>query len=136
MVFEGVNDIGTGATSSQTQQQIGDQLISAFTRIAGDAKKAGLITIGATITPFSGSGQSYSDPTREKTRQRVNQWILTSKTFDHVVDFAKVVADPKTPSQLDSKFDGSGDHLHPNVAGFRAMADAIPLDIFKAKRRG
>jgi lysophospholipase L1-like esterase len=132
MVFEGVNDIGSAGTSSQVQQQIGDQLIRAFTQIAGDAKKAGLITIGATITPFSGSGQSYSDPTREKTRQRVNQWIQTSGTFDHVVDFAKVVANPNTPSQLDSKYDGSGDHLHPNVAGYRAMADTVPLDIFKA----
>jgi len=137
MIFEGVNDIGTEATSTQAQKAVGDALIKAFTQIAADAKKAGLITIGATITPFSApspSQQAYSDPNREATRQRVNQWILTSKTFDYVVDFGKTVASTTTPSQLDSKYNG-GDYLHPNVAGFKAMADAVPLGIFKVSRR-
>ncbi|ORX98444.1 lipolytic enzyme [Clohesyomyces aquaticus] len=130
MIFEGVNDIGSEATSSSTQTSIGDQLIKAFTQITSDAKKAGLVTIGATITPFGGSGQSYSNPEREKTRQRVNKWILAKGNFDHVVDFAAAVESKSAASQLDSKYDG-GDHLHPNAAGYRAMADAFPLDIFK-----
>ncbi|KAF2192446.1 lipolytic enzyme [Zopfia rhizophila CBS 207.26] len=131
MIFEGVNDIGNESTSTQAQTAVGDALIKAFTQIAADAKKAGLVTIGATIMPFGGSGQSYSDPNREATRVRVNKWILESKTFDHTIDFAKVVASASQPSQLDAKFDG-GDHLHPNGAGYKAVADAFPLDIFKS----
>lgn len=88
---------------------------------------------GATITPFAGSGQSYSNPAREATRVRVNSWIMANsgvgRTFDAVVDFAKMVGDEKTPSQLEKTFDG-GDHLHPNVAGYQAMADGFPLGIF------
>lgn len=134
MIFEGVNDIGGGATSTQTQQQIGDQLIKAFTQIAADSKKAGFITIGATITPFgapSPAQQGYSDRNREVTRQRVNKWIKESGTFDHVVDFSAMVESKSTPGQLDSKFHG-GDYLHPNAVGYKTMADGFPLEIFKA----
>lgn len=130
MIFEGVNDIGGAGTDTGTQTQIGNQLIAAFKQIAADAKKAGLLVFAATITPFSGSGQSYSNPNREATRQTVNKWIQTSGTFDAVIDFAKILGDPNTPSQLASKYDG-GDHLHPNVAGYQAIADNFPLDIFK-----
>lgn len=134
MVFEGVNDIGGGATSPQTQQQIGDNLIKAFTQIASDAKKAGLITIGATITPFgapSPAQQQYSDRNREATRQRMNKWIKESKTFDHVIDFSAMVESKSTPGQLESRFHG-GDYLHPNAAGYKAMSDGFPLEIFKS----
>ena len=40
-----------------------------------------------------------------------------------------LVRDPDAPSQLLEKFN-SGDFLHPNVAGYQAMADAFPIDIF------
>lgn len=129
MVFEGVNDIGTAGTDPNTQSQLGDHLISAFTQIANDAHAAGILIFAATITPFSGPGQSYSDPTREKTRQRVNAWFTSSGLFDAVIDFDAVVRDPATPSQLAPGYNG-GDYLHPNVAGYQAMADAFPLDIF------
>lgn len=129
MVFEGVNDIGSAGTDSGTQTQIGNNLISAFKQIAADCKKAGIAVFAATITPFGGSGQSYSNPTRESTRQKVNTWISTSGTFDAVVDFSKIIGDSSTPSQLASQYN-SGDHLHPNVAGYQAIADAFPVDIF------
>ncbi|KAF2476324.1 SGNH hydrolase [Lindgomyces ingoldianus] len=133
MIFEGVNDIGNEATSSSSQSAVGDALIKAFQQIISDSKKAGLTTIGATITPFSApsaSQQSYSSPEREKTRQRVNKWILTPGNFDHVVDFGAVVESKSSPGQLDSKYNG-GDYLHPNAAGYRAMADAFPIEVFK-----
>jgi len=134
LIFEGVNDIGGGGTDSGTQTGIGNRLIDAYKQIAADCKKAGLKVYGATITPFGGSGQSYSNPTREQTRVRVNTWIMQNagegKTFDAAVDFGKIIGDAGAASQLGRAFDG-GDHLHPNVAGYQAMADGFPLDIFK-----
>ncbi|KAF9872486.1 GDSL-like Lipase/Acylhydrolase [Colletotrichum karsti] len=127
LIFEGVNDIGPGATDSATQQRIGDGLINAYKQIVADCKKAGLVTIGATITPFGGSGQSYSNPTREQTRQRVNSWILQNGTFDRVVDFAAFIGDG---DKLRAQFDG-GDHLHPNVAGYQELANRFPVEIFR-----
>ena len=57
----------------------------------------------------------------------MNLWIRTSHAFDGVIDFDKVVKDPSNPTQLLPAFD-SGDHLHPNDAGYQAMANAIDLD--------
>ncbi|KAK0652562.1 SGNH hydrolase-type esterase domain-containing protein [Cercophora newfieldiana] len=124
MLFIGVNDIGNSGGG------VASQLQNAFKTVVADCKKAGFVTIGATVTAFGGQGQSYSSPAREQQRQQLNQWILTSGTFDHTVDFAKIVDNPSRKDQLASQYDG-GDHLHPNVAGFQAMADGFPLDIFK-----
>jgi lysophospholipase L1-like esterase len=44
---------------------------------------------------------------------------------------AVTVRDPAHPSRMLAQYD-SGDHLHPNDAGMRAMADAIPLRLFRA----
>ncbi|KAI1373187.1 SGNH hydrolase [Hypoxylon crocopeplum] len=131
LIFEGVNDIGGSSTDSGTQSRISSSLTSAFKTIATDAKAAGLTVFGATITPFSGSGQSYSNPTRDQTRQTVNKWILGGGdgSFTGTIDFAKIVANPSNAANLASQYDG-GDHLHPNVAGYQAIADQFPLAIF------
>jgi lysophospholipase L1-like esterase len=47
-----------------------------------------------------------------------------------VLDFDKVAADPAHPDRLRADYD-IGDHLHPSPAGYRAMADAIPLELFQ-----
>jgi len=62
-------------------------------------------------------------------RQAVNDWIRRSQDFDAVVDFDKVVRDPVHPGRLLPAYD-SGDHLHPNADGLRAIADSIPLSLF------
>ncbi|KAH7327512.1 SGNH hydrolase-type esterase domain-containing protein [Rhexocercosporidium sp. MPI-PUGE-AT-0058] len=131
LLFIGVNDIGSASTDSGTQTRISNSLISAFKTIIADCKKNKLAVFGATITPFGGSGQSYSNPEREKSRNRVNEWILSKEAgFDAVVDFAKIVGDPANTSQLKSTYDG-GDHLHPNAAGYQAMAEGFPVEIFR-----
>lgn len=117
MIFEGVNDIGSGAS--------GDSLINAYKKINTDAKAAGYVTIGATITPFGGN--SYSSSGHEQARQKANQWILAKGNFDYAVDFAGWIGSGST---LKTQFD-SGDHLHPNVAGYQEIANKFPLDVFK-----
>ena len=133
MIFEGVNDIGDEPTDPQSQQIIGDRLIQAYEQIITRVYTAGIPIFGATITPFgcaNASLQPYSDPERERTRLRVNDWILHSGKFDYALDFASVVQDPSNHTQLDPKL-SSGDCLHPNVAGYQAIADYFPLHIFQ-----
>lgn len=131
MIFEGVNDIGTADTSAATQQVVGDRVIQAFKQIAARVHALGIPIFAATITPFSGNStiQPYSNPQREVTRSRVNDWIRTSGVFDAVVDFDKILRDPKNPTQLNPAYD-SGDYLHPSPAGYQAIADAFPLSLF------
>lgn len=135
MIFEGVNDIGTAATDVASQQTVGDRLLAAYQQIIAQVHAKGLPIFGATITPFGGDGQAYSDPQREATRQRVNAWIRDSGRFDGVVDFDAAVRDAANATILNPAFD-SGDHLHLNPEGYRAMADAVDLSLFEQFRDG
>ena len=129
MIFEGVNDIGTAAGTQQAQQAVGDAVIGAFKQFILRAHAAGIPMFAATITPFGSNVPGYGDPTRELTRQRVNTWIRTSGRFDHVFDFDAVVKDPNNATQLNPAFN-SGDGLHPNVAGYQAIADSFDISVF------
>ncbi|EAW11723.1 SGNH/GDSL hydrolase family protein [Aspergillus clavatus NRRL 1] len=134
MIFEGVNDIGVAADEAAAQKDIGDRLLVAYAQIATRVQAAGIPIFGATVTPFgspasSNYTQPYSGVEREKTRQRVNEWIRSSGVFDAVLDFDKALRDPRAPDQLAERFD-SGDHLHPNVKGYQALADYFPLNVF------
>ena len=47
-----------------------------------------------------------------------------------MINFAKAVADPGDPLRLNPTYDTGGGHLHPNDLGYKAMADAINLNLF------
>lgn len=132
LVFEGVNDIGTAEATDAAQKQVTDELIAAYQQIITRAHALGIRVYGATITPFGGNG--YDDPQglREASRQAVNTWIRTSHRFDAVVDFDKAVRDPADPRRLLPAFD-VGDHLHMNPSGYKAIADAVPAELFHIK---
>jgi lysophospholipase L1-like esterase len=125
IVFEGVNDIGG---SNGTNSPVANDLIAAFRKIIDRAHAGNIHVYGATITPFGGS--FYDKPGHEAARQTVNDWIRTSGKFDAVIDFDAVVRDPAHTTNLQPAYD-SGDHLHLNVAGYKKMADAIDLELFK-----
>ncbi|KAH7076215.1 SGNH hydrolase-type esterase domain-containing protein [Paraphoma chrysanthemicola] len=133
MIFEGVNDIGGGATTKEAQDAIYERLTQAYQQMVTLIHAHGIPVFGATITPFSAPAnvtiQPYSNPERENTRQRINKFIRESGTFDAVADFDKFLADPKIPSQLNPAYD-SGDYLHPSVAGYQYLADQFPVRIF------
>jgi lysophospholipase L1-like esterase len=63
----------------------------------------------------------------EAIRDQVNHWIRTSGAYDAVADFARAVADPADPEELNPACN-SGDFLHPNDAGYRAIAAVIKLN--------
>jgi len=133
IVFEGVNDLGglarNGEVSPAEHAALVERVLAAYEQIIERAHAHGLRVFGATITPYVGSDYYHPGPLSEADRQRVNQWIRTSGHFDAVIDFDKVVADPQHPAQLLPAYD-CGDHLHPSPAGYRAMANAIPLGLF------
>jgi lysophospholipase L1-like esterase len=62
-------------------------------------------------------------------REAFNTYVRTSGIFDGVVDFDRIMRDPAHPARFLPAYD-SGDHLHPNDAGYKAMADAIDLKLF------
>ena len=80
------------------------------------------------MTPFEASVWT---PENEAKRQAVNEWIRTSGMYDDVIDFDKATLDPSHPTQLLPNYDSS-DNIHPSDEGYRAMADAIDLTLFKA----
>lgn len=134
MIFEGVNDIGVADSDAATQAKIEKQLVAAYKQVATRVHAQDIPIFGATITPFGSAVDSdyiqpYSNPQRERTRQRINKFIRESGVFDAVLDFDRVLRDPHEPSQLLAKYD-SGDHLHPNVAGYQALADYFPIELF------
>ncbi|MFF5719589.1 SGNH/GDSL hydrolase family protein [Streptomyces buecherae] len=129
IVFEGLNDIGFSEVDLPTYkpnpQLSAAQLIDAYRELIARARAKGVRVVGATILPFKGA--EYHTPRAEAKRQQVNAWIRTSGEFDAYVDFAAALADPADPLALNPAYD-SGDHKHPNDAGYRAMAEAIDLD--------
>jgi lysophospholipase L1-like esterase len=139
MIFEGVNDIGTADVTQEAQDEVFNQLLLAYKQIITRVHAFGIPIFAATITPFSAPAnttiQPYSNPVREMTRQKINSWIRTSGAFDAVMDFDVVVRNPNIPSQLDPAFN-SGDFLHPNVAGYHAIANSFPLDVFAKFSQG
>jgi hypothetical protein len=64
----------------------------------------------------------------------VNAWIRASGDFDGVIDFDQVMRGPADPLRLNPAYD-SGDHLHHDDAGYRAMADAVNLRMLLAPPR-
>ena len=126
IVSEGVNDIG-GARTPEAARATAQELIEAYRTIIGRARERGIRVYGGTILPFGGS--FYDSPDREQARLSVNAWIRAPGAFDSVIDFDVAMRDANQPARLRADVD-SGDHLHPNEAGYRAMADAVNLALF------
>jgi lysophospholipase L1-like esterase len=129
IVMEGINDIGRANFSKDPDDSVSAaQVIVGLAQLAARAHERGLRVLGATLTPFEGSGLYYSAASEAK-RQAVNSWIRTGGAFDGVIDFDAITRDPSHPARFLPAYD-SGDHLHPGDAGYRAMAQAIALGLF------
>jgi lysophospholipase L1-like esterase len=133
IVLEGVNDLGMltrdGEVSPAQHNALVQDLVRAYSQIVGRAHVRGIFVIGTTIPPYGHSTYYHPGPLNERDRQAVNAWIRTPGHFDAIVDFDRVLAHPIHPDQLLPAYD-SGDHLHPSLAGYRAMANAVPLALF------
>jgi lysophospholipase L1-like esterase len=125
----GSNDLDFARALAPASEALrASDLIAGYRRLIALAHQHGLGIVGTTIPPFEGVAAipGYATPEKEATRQQVNAWIRQSGEFDAVLDFDQMLRDPARPSRLLPAYD-SGDHLHPNDAGYRAIAAALPL---------
>jgi lysophospholipase L1-like esterase len=131
ILLEGINDIGYSDTVP-SEAVDAQEIIAAYRQLVDRAHARGIAVIGATITPFEGA--HYYVPAGEQVRQTVNAWIRAGGAFDGIIDFDAAMRDPAHPTQVKPDLQ-RGDHLHPNDAGYAAMADAIDLRIFSTALR-
>jgi lysophospholipase L1-like esterase len=123
IVLEGINDLGVAYAPAGPRDVVGaDDLIRAYRQMIESAHLRGVRIFGATILPYEGA--VYFSPAGEAERVKVNTWIRDSGAFDGVVDLDQVMRDPDNPARLAADYE-VGDRLHPNDAGYAAMADAV-----------
>ena len=134
IVLEGIVDIGLPGTkfAPESEAVSVDDLILGMKQLVERAHERGMKVFGATQTPFSGatSIQGIFSAEKEAQRKALNQWMRSSHAFDGVFDFDKVVLDPANPERIRPEWD-CGDHIHPNDAGYEALANSIDLRLFR-----
>ena len=134
ILMMGINDIGwPDSPLDSAPAPTAEEIIDGYEQLIARAHDHGLRIIGATLTPFEVAFkgtplEGYYSADKEAKRVAVNEWIRTSGAFDGVIDFDKVVQDPANPSRMLPAFD-KGDNLHPNDAGYKAMAESIDLGL-------
>ncbi len=121
----GVNDI-----LRLPRQTRPEPIVAGLRQLVERAHARGLRVVGATLMPFG--GRKSAGPQQELVRQGVNAAIRSGRVFDDVVDFDLALRDPANPQRLLPAYD-CGDHLHPNDAGYLAMAKALDLDTLKGQ---
>jgi lysophospholipase L1-like esterase len=131
LLLSGTNDISAANALPRPQDKVSaQQIIEGMKTLIARAHARGIRIWGATLSPRAGTRPPFYTEKGEAQRREVNEWIRNSGAFDAVIDFEKVLRDPARPDALRPEFD-SGDHLHPNDAGFRAMAESIDLGLFR-----
>lgn len=125
IILEGINDLGIPIGASY------DDVVAGYTRLIDRLHTAGLAVHLGTILPADNAlaDGMLTLPYAEPVRQRINAWIRTQQLADSVIDFDAALRDPARPNVLDPRYAGP-DNLHPNAAGYQAMAEAIDLNAF------
>src|SRR6266446_6151844 len=127
IVMLGTNDL-RNRWAKPEEEVTGEQMIAGLQQMALRAQSAGVKIIGATLTPFGNETFMANawNPTRERHRVAVNDWIRNGGAFDGVADFDRAVRDAERPTQMLS-IDDCGDGLHQSDLGYCKLGDAIDL---------
>jgi lysophospholipase L1-like esterase len=126
--MEGINDYGAAGASVET--------VSAGYRAGIERMRAkGIKVIGATLTSgLNSTIRTHGTEEVDAKRKETNEFIRRSGAFDAVADFDAATIDTATGEikiemQPNSTIGGPGDKLHPNRAGYKAMAEAVDLSL-------
>ncbi|MCU1326369.1 MAG: lysophospholipase L1-like esterase [Bryobacterales bacterium] len=129
--LEAINDLGAPAATSEA-------VIAGYRQGVERMKQKGIRVIGATVTSALTTAIAAVTPDADKRRKAINDFIRTGKLFDAVADFDAATVDPqsgtlKLPFQPNVSVGGPGDRIHPNRAGYQAMANSIDLKTLFAR---
>jgi lysophospholipase L1-like esterase len=134
IVLEGTNDYANvglkGPCFNPNPPVTPGQIEAGYLALLTMAHAHGIKMYIGTITPIGGSPIGYAGSSWEDIRDAVNTWIRAGGAFDGMIDFSLAVQDPHNQISLGRAYN-SGDNLHPNDAGYQAMANAIPLDFVR-----
>ncbi|MGX1804109.1 GDSL-type esterase/lipase family protein [Nocardia sp. NPDC055321] len=130
IVLAGINDLDSPLGADY------DGLVAGYTALIARLHAAGVRVHLGTLTPTGNSliGDTLA-PRQNPIRLRVNDWIRAQRLSDSVIDFAAALQDPADPDRLDPRYAGP-DLLHPNPAGYHAMAELIELSTLGANGCG
>ncbi|MFJ2559594.1 MULTISPECIES: GDSL-type esterase/lipase family protein [unclassified Streptomyces] len=115
--YYGTNDLANGCTAAS----ILDSYDTVFRRL----REAGIKVYVTPITPRA----SYTDQNnldRHAVNTVVRKGSDCSGACDGVIDFDQVLKDPLQPNRVRLDYD-TGDGIHANIAGQRAIAEYVPL---------
>jgi lysophospholipase L1-like esterase len=140
VLLMGINDIGWPDTLLVPKGEAApsaEDVIAGYQQLIARAHANNVRIIAGTLTPFENTFQGgplfgYYSEAKEAKRQAINQWIRTSGNFDGVIDFDAAARDPSNPKHIRAEFD-SGDHLHPQDTGYKALAETIDLGLLGVK---
>lgn len=142
--LEGINDLGGDHPT--------DAVIAGYKDVVARLHAKNIKVYGATLTsargmenPAAGWGPGVTKvtgdngPTVDANRMILNSFIRTSGLFDGVEDFDGATLDPATGNMKAEYVPNSQmtqlpwDYLHPNHAGYLAMAGAVDITPFKPR---
>lgn len=127
VILLGINDINIGPTVTG-QDVTAQQVIDGLTTMVKAGQAAGKKVFLATIMPNKGFTRYPFTEAGEAKRQAVNTWIRANSLANGVIDFDAIVRNPADPTTINPAYN-SGDNLHPNDAGAKAMADGFNLTL-------
>ena len=127
--LEGINDFSTNGNASA------DAVIAGMKQGVARIRQRipGVKIIGATVTTaLHSTGAGHGSDDQDAKRKALNEFIRSGGVFDGVADFDKATLDPATGEMRaefvpESTTGGPGEKLHPNRAGYEAMAASIDI---------
>ena len=126
----GTNDLAIpGSLAPLSEAVSARQLADGFMRLLSLARRHHVQVLASTIPPYEGAAiaPNFHTAQKEMVRLEFNRWLRSSRAFDGLIDADRILRDAQHPSRLSPALD-SGDHIHPNDAGYRLLAEAFPLN--------
>nr|MBV6630166.1 hypothetical protein [Oceanococcus sp. HetDA_MAG_MS8] len=137
LLMIGTNDLGVGIPASA------QAIIDGYIELIDAAHAAGVQIALGTMPPAKGAvsgelplglsdsvGILHGSPQAVASRLQINEWIRKQSLSDGFVDFYACLEDPDNAGYLHPEYN-SGDNLHPNAAGYAAMAECVDLELFR-----